>query len=102
VKKIENIHKDIACANTQNLLLIVFAGFLKSTKTPSPAINRNIKMNITWLASIISIAKNISLIPERHVSRPHYGYLLALCPWKNAWHDEERNQGHIKGQVHPD
>ncbi len=101
-KKIKNIHKDIASANIQNLLLIVFAGFLKSTKTPSPAINRNIKMNIIWLASIIYIPKNISLIPERHVSHPHYDYLLALCPERNAWHNEERNQGRIKGQVHPD
>ncbi len=101
-KKIKNIHKDIASANIQNLLLIVFAGFLKSTKTPSPAINRNIKMNITWLANIIYIPKDISSIPERHVSHPHYDYLLALCPERNAWHDEERNQGHIKGQVRPD
>lgn len=101
-KKIKNIHKDIASVNIQNLLLIVFAGFLKSTKTPSPAINRNIKMNITWLANIIYIPKDISSIPERHVSHPHYDYLLALCPGRNAWHDEERNQGHIKGQVCPD
>ena len=45
VKKIENIHEDIASANIQNLLLIVFAGFLKSTKTPSPTISKNINMN---------------------------------------------------------
>lgn len=45
MKKIKNIHKDIASANIQNLLLIVFAGFLKSTKTPSPAISKNINMN---------------------------------------------------------
>ncbi len=101
-KKIKNIHKDIASVNIQNLLLIVFAGFLKSTKTPCPAINRNIKMNITWLANIIYIPKDISSIPERHVSHPHYDCLLTLCPERNAWHDEERNQGHIKGQVCPD
>ena len=45
VKKIENIHKDIASANIQNLLLIIFVGFLKSTKTPSPTISKNINMN---------------------------------------------------------
>lgn len=45
VKKIENIHKDIASANMQNLLLIIFVGFLKSTKTPSPTIRKNINMN---------------------------------------------------------
>jgi len=101
-KKIKNIHKDIARVNIQNLLLIVFAGFLKSTKTPSPAINRNIKINITWLTNIIYIPKDISSIPERRVFRPHYDYLLALCPERNAWHNEERNQGHIKGRVHPD
>ena len=101
-KKIKNIHKDIARVNIQNLLLIVFAGFLKSTKAPSPAINMNRKINITWLANIIYIPKEISLIPELRVSHPHYGYLSALCPERNAWHDEERNQGHIKGQVCPD
>ncbi len=45
VKKIENIHKDIATANMQNLLLIIFVGFLKRTKTPSPTISKNINMN---------------------------------------------------------
>lgn len=59
-KKIKNIHTDTTCAKIQNLLLITFAGFLKSTKTPMPAIKRNIKMNITWLAIISSISKNIS------------------------------------------
>ena len=57
VKKIEPTQKATAPANTQNLLLILFAGFLKSTRTPSPAISRNRKMNTDWLANINYIPK---------------------------------------------
>ncbi len=44
-KKIKNTHTAIICAKRQNLLLMTFAGFLKSTRIPSPAISRKIKIN---------------------------------------------------------
>jgi len=46
-KKIKNTHTENVCAKIQNLRLIVFAGFLKSTNTPSPACNSNIGINVT-------------------------------------------------------
>lgn len=59
-KKMKNIQTAITCAKRQNLLLMTFAGFLKSTRTPSPATSRNIKMNTNWFASISYILKDIS------------------------------------------
>ncbi|GIL20642.1 MAG: hypothetical protein BroJett041_17560 [Candidatus Jettenia caeni] len=56
-RKTKNIHIDITCEKRQNLLLIPFVGFLKKTKIPSPAINKDIRMNTILLAGIISFYK---------------------------------------------
>ncbi len=84
IKKMKNTHAENVCAKTQNRRLMVFVGFLKSTNTPSPACNSDIKINVTWLANITYILNGISLLSELHVSHPHYGYLSALCPWSSA------------------
>ena len=44
VKKIRDAHTQKVFATIQNLLLMTLAGFLKSTKNPSPAYSKDIKM----------------------------------------------------------
>lgn len=44
VKKIRDAHTQKVFAKIQNLLLMTLAGFLKSTKNPTPAYSKDIKM----------------------------------------------------------
>jgi len=44
VKKIEDAHTQKIFATIQNLLLMTLAGLLESTKNPSPAYSKDIKM----------------------------------------------------------
>lgn len=52
VKKIRDAHTQKVFATMQNLLLMTLDGFLKSTKNPSPAYSKDIKMLSILVASI--------------------------------------------------
>ena len=51
-QKTKNTHTENVSAKTQNLWLMLFAGFLNNTNIPNPACCKDIKMNTIRLKSI--------------------------------------------------